>query len=208
MGELAEKEHDIDTDVRWEGELCLVLLLKHWDLQGSLKAWRERARIQRQSRTHALGLLEKQVEPLSAALVLVLLPALENLSPSLPSLSCWFQVNNLVRSCHQKTRHTGFLCFSLETHFKHWCTYCLGLWASCHDAGGGGAVVVKNYTVYYKSSFPLVLWGIQHPSEMQDPVCIMFSLPLPGRATIGFGLDIKTTYHVSLSRHSTVVQPP
>ena len=33
-----KKMHDTDTDVRGEGELCLVLPLRDWDLQGSLKA--------------------------------------------------------------------------------------------------------------------------------------------------------------------------
>lgn len=114
MEELAEKAPDMDTDIRWEGGLCLVLLLRHWGPQGSLKAWREHARIQRAIPDPCPRLLEKQGEPLSTALGLVLLPALENLSPSLLSPSCWLQVNNLVRSCHQKTRHTGLLC-SLKT---------------------------------------------------------------------------------------------
>ena len=29
MEELAEKAPDMDTDIRWEGGLCLVLLLRH-----------------------------------------------------------------------------------------------------------------------------------------------------------------------------------
>lgn len=37
-GKTGKKTHDIDKDVRGEGELCLVLPLRDWDLQSSLKA--------------------------------------------------------------------------------------------------------------------------------------------------------------------------
>lgn len=39
--------------------------------------------------------------------------------PSAFSNGCCLQVNDSVRSCHQKARHAGLLCFSFETHFKH-----------------------------------------------------------------------------------------
>lgn len=114
MGELAEKAPDMDTDVRWEGGLCLVLLLRHWGPQGSLKAWREHARIQRAIPDPRPGLLEKQERHCQLLWGLSCYLPWKNLSPSLLSPSCWLQVNNLVRSCHQKTRHTGLLC-SLKT---------------------------------------------------------------------------------------------
>lgn len=142
------------------------------------------------------------LEALSAALVLVLLPALGDLSPSLLSLSCQLQVNNVVWSRHQRQRMLVCCAFHLRLTLN---TDVL----TADDFGrlpwwGGGEGVLGKDSAVYKSGFPLVPWGMQHCSEMQYIVCFI-CLWLGDIA--GFGLDVETTCHWSVSSNNTVVLP-